>query len=346
MRRFGRVVTFSVAILFFITVVGVSLFYRPNRAQGQTGLCPLSGGVIVEFGKEIRSDRTEMQAQAGPVNVSLPAGTYRVTLVSSDDHTARPHGEQPHEQWYLIFQSNGETVATSSSINDLPSNKDWLVEVVDSELVVPQDVTSLVAYHTVFPDESNPNSITPICAMLQQRDEQRPTPAPTNTATPQASPTATGSPMPTGSPTSTPEPPSGATATVTPTPGMRQTATPSPTFTPTAGVSREKACARFNLEQGRTPATPLAGRYEMIEVGTGSLLASWWAEAGWADSGWITEIDLAFPESWVEIYFYPGGDEPAVKLNIVNPAPGTEYGWLARGMCHSIEIEFPPGWSP
>jgi hypothetical protein len=339
-----EVVKFTLSILFFLILLGASLLYRPAPVQSQSLACPLTGGIIVEFGEEIRSDRSEAEAQAGPVNASLSAGTYRVTLVSYDDHTVRPHEDQPAEQWYLIFQSNGETVASSSSIRDLPSDQDWLIQVVDFYLVVPQDVTSLVAFHTVFPDNSSPNSVTPACATLHRRDEQRPTATPIDTVMP------TGSPMPTASPTPTPEQPSGVTgtptATLSPTPEMRMTATPSPTFTPTPDVKTETACARFNLEQGRSPATPLPGRYEMIEVGTGSLLASWWAEAGWVDSGWITEIDLAFPESWVEVYFYPFGNEPAVKMEIVNPAPGTEYGWLARGMCHSIEIEFPLGWSP
>ena len=84
----------------------------------------------------------------------------------------------------------------------------------------------------------------------------------------------------------------------------------------------------------------------MIEVGTGRLLATWWAEKGWMDSGWITGIDLTWPEVWVGVFFYPYDSGPAVKMNIVNPAPDTEYGWLARGMCHSVEIEFPSGWLP
>ena len=343
-----EVVKVTLSILFFLILLGASLLYKPAPVLSQSPACPLTGGIVVEFGEEIRSDRSEAEAQAGPVDSSLPAGTYRITLVSYDDHTSRPHEDQPAEQWYLIFQNNGETVTTSSSIRDLPSEEDWLIQVVDFDLVVPQDVTSLVAFHTVFPDDSSPNSVVPACATLHRRDGQRPTATPTDTAVPTGSPTPTGSPMPTGSPTATPEPPSGATntptATSSPTPAMRMTATPTPT--PTSDVTTQTACTRFNLEQGRTPDSPLPGRYEMIEVGTGNLLASWWAEAGWVDSGWITDIHLSFPKSWVEVYFYPFGNEPAVKMDIVNPAPGTEYGWLVRGMCHSIEIEFPLGWSP
>jgi len=320
------IVKFGVAILFFAAFLSASLLPGTDRVKGQAPACPLTGGTIVEFGKEIRSDRSEAEARAGPVSVSLPAGTYRVVLVSYDNHFDKPYQEQPAEQWYLIFQRDGETVVTSSSIRDLPSEEEWLIEVVDYNLVVPQDVTSLVAFHNAWPDRE-PNSITPICATLHRTDEERPTatatatvaptpPTPKPTFEPGITPTPTATAMPTALPTSTPRPP------------------------------KQQACARFNLEQGQTPGCPAPGRYEMIEVGTGRLLATWWAEKGWVDSGWITGIDLTWPEVWVEVFFYPFGNEPAVKMHIVNPAPGTEYGWLARGMCHSVEIEFPPGWSP
>lgn len=337
------IVKFGVAILFFTTFLSASLLPGIDRVKGQAPACPLTGGTIVEFGKEIRSDRSEAEAYAGPVSVSLPAGSYRVTLVSYDDHYNKPHQKQEAEQWYLIFQGNGETVATSSSISDLPSDEEWLVEVVDYHLAVPQQVTSLVAFHSVWPTKSEPNSITPVCAKLERTDGERPTAtvAPTVTPTPTSEPGVT--PTPTVSVTETAIP-----SSPTPTPQERVTATPAPveTVTPTPRPPKQSACARFNLEQGRTPGCPVQGRYEMIEVGTGRLLATWWAEKGWMDSGWITGIDLTWPEVWVEVFFYPYGSGPAVKMNIVNHAPGTEYGWLARGMCHSVEIEFPPDWSP
>lgn len=108
------------------------------------------------------------------------------------------------------------------------------------------------------------------------------------------------------------------------------------------------ACARFNFELGQNHDTGslVPGLYTMREIGTGSTLATWWASSAWEDSGWITDIDIAFPSVWVEVFFYPHGDEPAVKMNIINPAYGTAYGWLTGGMCHAIEIEFPPGWTP
>ena len=116
-------------------------------------------------------------------------------------------------------------------------------------------------------------------------------------------------------------------------------------FTP----NKQPSCARFNLDLGRNAETGagISGTYTLVEITTGSTLASWQAESNWLDSGWIREIDLAhFDGSWVDAYFHPDGDSPAVKLEIINPAPGTSHGWLAPGICHAIELQFPANWKP
>lgn len=109
------------------------------------------------------------------------------------------------------------------------------------------------------------------------------------------------------------------------------------------------ACARFNLDLGRSAKTGagVVGVYKMYEVSTGNELASWDADFWWADSGWIEGIKLSHVDgSWVEVYFYPTSGTPhSVKLEVINPAPGTQYGWLYPGMCHAIEIQFPADWN-
>lgn len=137
---------------------------------------------------------------------------------------------------------------------------------------------------------------------------------------------------------------------ITPTP-WQTTATPASTVLPTATPTVPPsylACTRFNFDLGQNHDTGslVPGLYTMREVGTGNTLATWWAAPAWEDSGWITDIYLTFPSVWVEVFFYPYGGEPAVNMNIINPANGTAYGWLAGGICHAIEIEFPLGWVP
>lgn len=102
------------------------------------------------------------------------------------------------------------------------------------------------------------------------------------------------------------------------------------------------ACARFNFEAGRDGATGSrqAGTYIMRQT-TGEDLASWFARTGDKDSGWLHGIALSFEAVHVTVTFYPANGGAAIPMQIVNHAPDTSAGWLARDMCHAIEIQFP-----
>lgn len=116
--------------------------------------------------------------------------------------------------------------------------------------------------------------------------------------------------------------------------------TAKPTQAPTATATKKPrlpACLRINFETSGGEA--LEGVYEVREVG-GRLLYSWYAQAGWRDSGWIYGIDISFEDVYIEV-FYLQQDGPPIKLDIMNPAAGTSYGWLSRGMCHSLEVGWP-----
>ncbi|HRQ37397.1 MAG TPA: LysM domain-containing protein [Chloroflexota bacterium] len=120
--------------------------------------------------------------------------------------------------------------------------------------------------------------------------------------------------------------------------------TPATTETnPTVQVDR--SCARFNFMQGRDRYRgSMDGVYVLIDV-TGGQIASWTAREGALDSGWINGLPLSHPSVHVRVLFYPryGGGAP-IQMEIVNPAPGTGYGWLTQGACHSIEIQYPAGY--
>ncbi len=127
------------------------------------------------------------------------------------------------------------------------------------------------------------------------------------------------------------------------------TTTPTVTQTPVKETKTPEvpSCLRFNLELGRNATTgaTIPGRYEAREVG-GRLLATWDAQADWVDSDWICDIALSKREVYVQVFFYPYFAEPRVELEIVNHAPNSPYGWLARGMRHSLEVQFPQSWTP
>lgn len=190
------------------------------------------------------------------------------------------------------------------------------------------------------------------------------TPSATATETPTATATTTNTPTPTPTdePTITPSvtltpsvTPTGtltATTTATPTPSLTPSLTPTNDVTPTVTATpdvpettptptrepRLNACLRINFEIGGHVAR--TGLYVVQEVG-GRVLASWYADEGWEDSGWITEIDISYPAVYVQVLYYAGPDTEPIVMRILNPAPGTQYGWLSRGMCHALEVAWP-----
>jgi hypothetical protein len=212
------VISFAIAMVLGFTPAATTF--------GQEAIsCPLSSGTIVNIsnGPFIRSDFGEGAALIGPLSVSIPAGSYRITLVSYDDHTNHTGPDQPDERWFLILRdSSGSEITRSQSIADLPGPDSWLTQETNANLTVSRDVASVVAYHAAWQTPDNPNSIVPVCASLvalQVDPTATPIP-PTNTPVPP-----TNTPLP---PTETPVPPTESPdPTATPDPGD-PTATPIP----------------------------------------------------------------------------------------------------------------------
>ncbi len=181
------------------------------------------------------------------------------------------------------------------------------------------------------------------------------TPTPTMTLTPTATLEPTFTPTPTMTPTMSITPTATITGTITVTPIVTPTETatpvpltptaepdiatptPSPSPTPTQ-QPRLPACLRINFDVSGHEAK--RGLYVAQEVG-GRYLAGWEADDGWKDSGWFYDIDITFPAVYVEVLYYHGPGADPVRLNIVNPAPDTDAGWLGRGMCHALEVGWP-----
>jgi hypothetical protein len=166
---------------------------------------------------------------------------------------------------------------------------------------------------------------------------------PTSTGTVTPSPTATSYVTPTNTatatlpPTLTPTPTNTATPTIIPPPGPNE-GTPTVMPTPTRDIPRKNTCLRINFDIGEDVAR--RGTYVVQEV-SGRVLTTWWADEGWTDSGWIRDIDITFPSVYVQVFFVKGDGSEPVEMTILNPAPGTTYGWLTRGRCHALEVEWP-----
>jgi hypothetical protein len=103
-----------------------------------------------------------------------------------------------------------------------------------------------------------------------------------------------------------------------------------------------EACTRINLEVGRdrVRGTHGDGIYVIREL-SGHEVVRWSARDGWLDSGWLRDLPISRYVVHVQAFFYPATGGGPLLLEIVNPAPNSNYGWLQNGVCHSIEVQFP-----
>ncbi|UCG23063.1 MAG: hypothetical protein JSW55_12960 [Chloroflexota bacterium] len=106
-------------------------------------------------------------------------------------------------------------------------------------------------------------------------------------------------------------------------------------------VSASGTATRIDFEQSEDAA--LEGWYVVQEV-DGPRVAAWYAYDGWQDSGWINDLSITREAVHVRVLYYPPGSDESTAptvMKILNHAPGKEYGWLAQGMEHALEVEFP-----
>jgi uncharacterized repeat protein (TIGR01451 family) len=138
--------------------------------------CPLEakdGRTIVVFDGRIRSDSTADEATAGPVNVNLKKGDYKVTLVSHDGYIGRENVTQPKEIWTALLKKDSVEVTKSAPSTDLEDRKRDVTktEIVNDTgnlLTVTQDINKVYAFHAAYPDTGSPNSLNPICAAFDK----------------------------------------------------------------------------------------------------------------------------------------------------------------------------------
>lgn len=78
----------------------------------------------------------------------------------------------------------------------------------------------------------------------------------------------------------------------------------------------------------------------VVRYTDGAELARWSAHNGATDSGWIT-VELTRKTVWVEVVYYPSPHAAPTVMRIMNPAPGTSYGWISQGVAAAIEVAWP-----
>ncbi|NNF87567.1 MAG: hypothetical protein HKM97_03495 [Acidimicrobiia bacterium] len=158
----------AVATVLFV----MALFAMPLGAAATGGgstdtpSCPLPtapGAVVVDISDELMLAWDTAKSTAGPVPVSVPAGSWDVYLTSYDDHSNKTHQSQLEEQWYLEGWLAGSVVFTTDTTPDLPESTDVEWFSVGS-ITTTQAIDSVVAVHAAYPDSFEPHSVAPLCA--------------------------------------------------------------------------------------------------------------------------------------------------------------------------------------
>ncbi len=137
--------------------------------------CPFQaqdGRIIVNFDGSKLYDQTG-HTIAGPVDASISAGTYTVSLFSYDGYSNRATTAtgQDNERWYASLKNGTTEVAQSSAIDDLADGVNFATknQVVDQALVVSQNVDSVSAMSVPSGD-----SVYPVCAAFDKLSAPEP----------------------------------------------------------------------------------------------------------------------------------------------------------------------------
>ncbi len=141
--------------------------------------CPFTADpndILVNFPTEARlfSD-PDFKSVLALENVTVPAGTYRVSIAVHDEYPSRAvNVPQPDESVFLKFYSSTEPIfedliTVSSATPDLADSVPAasFAGVVDSSLVLSQTAASVGAKHAAYPDDSSPNGLDVLCALLE-----------------------------------------------------------------------------------------------------------------------------------------------------------------------------------
>ena len=128
---------------------------------------------VVRFDEKIGNPgHPLLDEESAAVLINIAAGTYVVTLQSTDD--AHPLGEtQNFEQWFAVFGNGGGEFETSGTISDLPTADITINEVLPGQLVLGADVTFIIARHDLagaWPNAVDPESIEAVCMALDRVD--------------------------------------------------------------------------------------------------------------------------------------------------------------------------------
>jgi hypothetical protein len=176
MNKYISISLVLVLFLFFPLSSAHELFYEDDFICSE-GECvfecpfePAPGRIIVDLHSErLRAD-VSSGFKGSVFSVDIPAGDYKLTLVSYDGYENRSHIiPQENEEWFLALMRDEKTLILSGTISDIPDDVDFvgLVEVVNENLSIFKNIDSVQAVHAQSANKSSgPQSVETICAVF------------------------------------------------------------------------------------------------------------------------------------------------------------------------------------
>lgn len=159
----------------FAFLLSGATFVVPQEVSAYNGVCALSAGaddVLVQFNDSDRlfSNRSFDDAHTAFYSVNMPAGEYKITLSSYDNHTDKSDQKQENEQYFVEMFNGSTVVAQSNAITDLPDgNTNMITEVVNNQLTVNSNITKIRGVHDAYPSGANEwNSVHPTCVLFEK----------------------------------------------------------------------------------------------------------------------------------------------------------------------------------
>ncbi len=137
----------------------------PFVAQANRYIVNFSGDKIVS--NSSLASATQV-AQIGNLITGSGSIKANVSLYGYDSYPERVGTSQPNERFFIKFRNGNTDVAVSNATSDLADNVAFaqVNQVVNTNLNIPLPIDNIVATHAVYPDNTNPNSLYPVCAAI------------------------------------------------------------------------------------------------------------------------------------------------------------------------------------
>ncbi len=173
-----------------ITVLPNNNTPTPTTIPQINPICTINQGLVYLLGSTRLATDPNIGSYYGEIiPVSMPAGTYNVSLQGFDSHSQHGGQNQAYEQFNVVFlNANGTSIGAVGPSLDIPENQNYS-PINTRKVVINENITGIYSAHAYLNDTSSPNSLLALCAGFVAVNTPTNTPPPTPTVNPTPTPT-------------------------------------------------------------------------------------------------------------------------------------------------------------